>query len=215
MAFSLKFQITKKEFTSLQSTCDMLHCLGERSLFLLHLRLFFWWFLPSNTLTMLYNIRHWWFFLSQCNRNLAHPKTWMPKPYLLVFVFFGCFVQLSPDCRFDSRVKWWIHVSSIVTYLCKNFFVAFKQLQTMLWIINVLLLLINCEQICTYFEHSFFIAKWWIHCLMISSTTLLPHITSIYDQPKQVCGVFWCFLGPLPNLGDPSIQHHLCLNDRV
>ena len=41
---------------------------------------------------------------------------------------FGCFVQLLPavvhsaDCWFDSGVKWWIHVSSIVTYLCKNSF---------------------------------------------------------------------------------------------
>ena len=39
---------------------------------------------------------------------------------------FGCFGLLSPaavhsaDCQFDSEVKWWIHVSSIVTYLCKN-----------------------------------------------------------------------------------------------
>ena len=26
----------------------------------------------------------------------------------------------SADCRFDSKVKWWIHVSSIVTYLHKK-----------------------------------------------------------------------------------------------
>ena len=36
---------------------------------------------------------------------------------------FGRFEQLSPaavfsaDCRFDSGVKWWIHVTAIVTYL--------------------------------------------------------------------------------------------------
>ena len=41
---------------------------------------------------------------------------------------FGHFRQLSPaavhsaDCWFDSGVKWWIHVSSIVTYLWKNSF---------------------------------------------------------------------------------------------
>ena len=45
--------------------------------------------------------------------------------YVCVFGHFG---WLSPaavhtaDCQFDSRGKWWIHVSSIVTYLCKNFF---------------------------------------------------------------------------------------------
>ena len=34
-------------------------------------------------------------------------------------------------------------------------------------------------------------AKWWIHCLLISSTPLLSHATSIYNQPKCVCGVFF------------------------
>ena len=37
-------------------------------------------------------------------------------------------------------------------------------------------------------------AKWWIHCLPISSTPLLSHTFSIYDRPKRVCrdsfGVF-------------------------
>ena len=41
---------------------------------------------------------------------------------------FGRFGRLSPvavhstDSQFDSGRKWWIHVSSIVTYLCKNSF---------------------------------------------------------------------------------------------
>ena len=41
---------------------------------------------------------------------------------------FGCLRRLSPAAvhsavhRFDSGVKWWIHVSSIVSYLCKNSF---------------------------------------------------------------------------------------------
>ena len=52
---------------------------------------------------------------------------------------------------------------------------------------------------CTHFEHSFSLtkahAKWWIHCLLISSTPLLSYATSIYDQPKRVCWVFWCFPG--------------------
>ena len=33
-------------------------------------------------------------------------------------------------------------------------------------------------------------AKWWIHCLLISSTPLLSLITSIYNQPKRI----WSFL---------------------
>ena len=37
-------------------------------------------------------------------------------------------------------------------------------------------------------------AKWWIHCLLISPTPLISHATLIYDWPKWVWGVFWCFL---------------------
>ena len=46
-----------------------------------------------------------------------------------IFIF-GCFGWLSPsavhsaDCRFGSRMKRWIHVSSIVTHLRKNSFLS-------------------------------------------------------------------------------------------
>ena len=36
-------------------------------------------------------------------------------------------------------------------------------------------------------------AKWWIYCLLISSTSPLSHTTSIYERPKRVCGVFGVF----------------------
>ena len=69
-----------------------------------------------------------------------------------VCVFSG-FGRLSPaavhlaDWRFDSGVKLWIHVSSIVTYLRESFLsVALEQFQTMLWIVDALLFLIECEQ---------------------------------------------------------------------
>ena len=80
---------------------------------------------------MLYNIRYWWFFLSQGNRwtkYLVHPKIRRPKTLPSDMCIFGRFGRLSSaavhsaDCRFDSRVKWWIHVLFIVTYLRKNSF---------------------------------------------------------------------------------------------
>ena len=130
---------------------------------------------------------------------------------------FGCFGWLSlaavhsADCRFDSEVNWRIHVSSIVTYLCKNFFCCTETVANnalncwhfvfdRLWAnaaptLNTAFLLTNVH------------AKWWIHCLLIFSTPLLSHATSIYDWLKWVCGVLWCFPGQLPNLGDPSVQH--------
>ena len=73
----------------------------------------------------------------------------------------------------------------------KLLFVALKQLETTLWIVDVLLFLIDCEQT----QHSFwtltshwqmFIDKWWIHCLLISSIPLRSHATSI-------CSVFGVF----------------------
>ena len=79
---------------------------------------------------MLYNICYWWFILSQGNRwtkRLAHPKIRRSKPCLLMFaslvVLDGSYLPLSAQLTSDlTRVKWWIYVSSIVTYLCKNCF---------------------------------------------------------------------------------------------
>ena len=36
-------------------------------------------------------------------------------------------------------------------------------------------------------------AKWWIHCLLISSTPLLSHATPIYNRPKRICDIFGVF----------------------
>ena len=67
----------------------MMHCLGERALFSSLFVAILGQFLPSKALKMLYNIRYWWFFLSQSNwwiKYFAHPKIWRPKPGLLMFV---------------------------------------------------------------------------------------------------------------------------------
>ena len=72
-------------------------------------------------------------------QNTLHIPKYGGKTLSADVCVFGCFGRLSPaavhsaDCQFDSGVKWSIHVSSIVTSLCKNsFFVALKQLQTTL-----------------------------------------------------------------------------------
>ena len=145
---------------------------------------------------------------------------------------FGHFGRLSlpsvysADCRFVSGVKQWIYVSSIVTYLRKNsIFVALKQLQTTLWIVDALLFLIDCEQMRhllwtqlshwqMFMQNDEYTAFWYLQ--------LLCYLTQlIYDGPKRVCaGFFFCFvlfclLRQLPNLGDLSVQHHLCLYNHV
>ena len=129
---------------------------------------------------------------------------------------FDCFGWLSlaavcsANCWFAYGVKWWIHASSIVIYLHK---------------ISSLLSWNSCKQCSesptccfwstlskcgTYFEHSFLIDKCsykMVNSLpLISSTPLLFHTTSIHDWSKRICGVFWCSLEQLLNLGDLSIQ---------
>ena len=143
------------------------------------------------------------------------------------FCVFGHFGWLtrdavhSADCRIDSVVKWLIHVSSIVTHLCKK--TPFCCIETVAN--NVL----NCQRVVIFdwlwvnvaptFNTAFSLTnvhtKWWIYCILISSTLLRSYATSIYYWPKRVCGVFWCFPGQLPNLGDLSVQHHLCQYNRV
>ena len=63
----------------------------------------------------------------------------------------------------------------------------------MLWIVDALLFLIDCEQnIAPHFLHSIPTDKCScrIHCFLISSTPLLSHTTSIYEF-MEYFGVFW------------------------
>ena len=110
---------------------------------------------------------------------------------------FGHFGRLSPaadhstDCRFVVEDLSFIH-SHIFTQ--KLFFVELKQLQK------------SSTHCCFWstvnkrgirFDHSFLLkdlhAKWWIHCLLMPSTLLLSHDTSIYNRLKRVYGVFCVF----------------------
>ena len=194
----------------------MVHCLGERALlFFLHLWSFFWRFLPSNEPIMLYNICYWWFFFFKVidEHNTLCIQNTEAKSLPADICIFSCFGGLSPatvhstDCRFDSRVKRWIPVLIIVTYLHKNFFLHWnkckqssKSLMCCFWstvskhapTLNTAFSLINVH------------AKWWIHCFLISSTPLLSHVTSISDWPKWVCGVFLVFSGTTARFGRPE-----------
>ena len=79
---------------------------------------------------------------------------------------FGRFGRLSPaavlsaDCWFDSGVKWGIHVSSIITYSCKNSFLLrwnnWKQRSESLMCCCFWSTVSKCS---THFEHSFLIDK--------------------------------------------------------
>ena len=62
---------------------------------------------------MLYNIRYWWFFLSQGNqwtKYLMHPKIQRPKPCLLMFVSLvtldGFYLLLSTQLSANMAPEW-------------------------------------------------------------------------------------------------------------
>ena len=177
----------------------------------------FWWFLLSNASIMLYNICYWWFLLSQGNwwtKYLAHSKIWRPKPCLVTLdSFYLLTADLTLEWSGGSRFHPLSHIHAKTPFSCietvantlnHRCIVVFDQL----WA-NV------TPTLNTAFPSTNVHAKWWIHCLLISSTPLLSHATSICNLPKYVHGVFWCFLGQLANLGDLSIQHHLCLHNYV
>ena len=106
----------------------------------------------------------------------------------------------SADYQFVSWVKLRIHFSSIVSYLRNHSFLLgwnsckqHSELSTRYCFWSTL------SKLGTHFEHSFLIDKYsWkllLLYLLISTTSLVSHVTSIYNRPKQVCGVFWCFPG--------------------
>ena len=178
---------------------------------------------------MLYNICYWWFFLSQGNwwtKYLVHPKIWRPKPCLLMFASFvildGFHLLLSIQLTSDLTPEWsggstfhpLSHILAKTPFCCiktvANNALNYQCVVVFDWVWANVALTLN-----TAFSLIIVQAKWWIHCLLISSTSLLSHATSIYDWPKWVCGVFWCFLGHQPNFGELSIQHHLCLYDCI
>ena len=91
---------------------------------------------------------------------LAHPKIQRPKTCLLVFVSL---VGWMAD--------WWIHISSIVTYLCKNFFLlcwnSCKQCPES----SMCCFWLTLSKCSTYFEHSVlseYTAFWHLNSCAIS-----------------------------------------------
>ena len=98
--------------TLLRSTCDTVHCLGERALFSSSFGIIFSQFLLSNAPITPYNIPYWWFSLSQGNlwiKYCTHSKIWRPKSYQLTFAFLVAlggfhpllFFQLTADLTLE------------------------------------------------------------------------------------------------------------------
>ena len=158
--------------------------------------------------------------------ELLHTKIRKPKPCLLMFVSLvtldGFHLQLSTQLTADLTLE--LSGGSMfypLSHICAK--TSFCSVETVANNTQNRRRVVVFDRLwanaAPTFKTAFLLtnvhAKWWIHCLLISSASLQSHSTSIYDQPRWVCEVFWCFPGQLLNLGDLSVQHHLCLYDHV
>ena len=198
----------------------MVHCLGKKALFLLHIWLFIWWFFfPSNTPIMLYDIRYWWFFISQGNqwtKYLAHPKIRRPKPCILMFgslIALDSFhLLLSTQLTAHLTLEWnggsmfypLSHIYAKTLFCCIET-VANNALNCWHIVVFDRLWANTAPTLNTASSLTNVHSKWWIHCLLISSIPMLSHINFNSWSDK----IFWRFPGQLPNLDDPSIHLHL------
>ena len=164
---------------------------------------FFFLLLPSNTPMMLYSICYWWFFLSQSNwwtKYLVHPKIQRPKPCLLMLASLvaldGFHLLLSTQQTSNLTQEWsggsMFHPLSHIyakTPFCWVETVANNTLNHWCIVVFDRLWANTVPTLNTAFSLTNVHAKWWIHCLLISSTPLPSHATSTYNWPKWVCEV--------------------------
>ena len=158
----------------------------------------FWWFIPSNTPIMLYDIHYWWFFLSQGNCAFQNTKAkTFPANFASLVSLDSFHLLLSIQLTANLTLEWsggsifypLLHIYAKTPFCCvetvvnnvlnRQCVVVFDQL----WAnapstLNTAFSLTNVH------------AKWWMHCLLIYSTPLLSHAISIYVWPKWVFGVF-------------------------
>ena len=172
----------------------------------------------SNARIMQYNIPYWWFWLSRSNRwtkYLAHLKIRRSKLYLLIFaslaILVGFYLLLSTQLTHNLTLEWngrsmfytLSHIYAKLPFCCVET-VANSALNR--WRVAVFdrLWANATSTLNTVFSLTNVHAKWWIHCLLISSTSVLSQATSIYDRPKRVGGVFLVFSGTTAEFGWPE-----------
>ena len=150
---------------------------------------------------MLYNIRYWWFFLSQGNRwtkYFVHPKILRPKPCLQMFaslVILDDFhllllTQLTADLTPEWSGRSMFHLLFYIyakTHFCCVETVANNALIRLRFVVLDRLWTNAAPTSNTAFSLTNVHAK---SHLLISSSSLLSHATTIYDRPKRICGVF-------------------------
>ena len=116
----------------------------------------------------------------------------------------------SAYSRFDSGVKWWIHVSSIVTYLCKNsFLMSWKSCKQRAESSTLGCFWSTVIKRSTHFEHSFLIDKCSCHMVNtlhfdLFNSSVISHNFNLRSAKTSLWS-FWGLPGQLPNLRSTSL----------
>ena len=149
-----------------------------------------------------------------------------------VFGHFGRFLlatAYSADCHWAFEVKWWIHVSSIVTYLRKNFLLHWNWCkqhwnwckQHWNWCKQHSESSMYCfwstgNKRSNHYEDSSLIDK--CSCKIVNTSSSDIFTSSATSRNFNLWSAktsFLYFSRQLPNLDDLSFQHHLCLYDFI
>ena len=141
---------------SLWLTCNTVRCFGERARFSSFVAVF-WRSLLSNAPVMPYDICFCWFFLSQDNRWTKYggqnPACWCLHLWSLWMVFTCCCSLSWLPIWFRSEVVDPCFMNFHI-FMQKLLFTALKELQTILWMIDVLIVWLTMSKCGTHFEHN-------------------------------------------------------------
>ena len=140
----------------LQSTCDMVYCLGKRALITGSFLDDFWQFIASNASIMLLNICYWWFFLSQGNwwtKYLAHPKTLSAD--VCVFDHFERLSPAAADLTLELSSRSMFHPLSHI--YAKTVFCCIETVVNNALNRQHVVVLSTVSNHTTHFEHSFYL----------------------------------------------------------
>ena len=146
---------------------------------------------------------------------LVHPKIWRPKLCLLMFASLVALddfhLLLSTQLTADLTPEWsggsmfhpLSHIYAKTPFCCIKT-VANNALNCWCIVVFDWLWVNVAPTLNIAFSLTSFHAKWWIHRLLISSTPLLFHATSIYNWPKWAYGVFLVFSWTTAEFGRPE-----------
>ena len=195
----------------------MVHCLRERALFSFS---FVAVFLAISSFKctnnfIIFAIDGSSFQGNQWTKYIAHPKIQRPNPCLLMFASVdGFHLLLSTQLTDDLTLEWsresmfhpLSHIYAKTPFCCIKT-IANNTLNHWHIVFDWL------SKHDTYFQHSFLIDK--CSCKMVNTLLCYPTQLQFTTGQNEFVEFFWCFPGQLPNFGELSVQHHLCLYNCV